>query len=319
MLDAPSPATMRIITQDSFGPADVLHVAEAERPNPGLGQVLVRVVAAGVNPVDVAIRAGRVQLYGPPPFTLGAEFSGVVQDTGPGVGLFAPGDEVFGMPLFPAVTGAYAEYAASPSRQVVRKPAELDHMAAAALPLVGLTAWQGLVEHAGLHAGQRVLIHAGGGGVGHVAIQVAKACGAHVITTASAGKHELVRSLGADEVIDYRTQRFEDVARDVDVVFDLIGGDTVRRSLHTLRPGGVFLTAVDHGDREVAARVTAAGDRFVGVSCEPDRLGLNALVDLVQQGKLRVHVTTSIPLAEASRAHELIEEGSTSGKIVLVM
>ena len=319
MPDAVAAPTMRIVTQESFGPADVLHVAQAERPTPGLGQVLVRVVAAGVNPVDIAIRAGRARLYGPPPFTLGAELSGVVEETGPGVGLFAPGDEVFGMPLFPALTGAYAEYAVSPSRQVVRKPAELDHREAAALPLVGLTAWQGLVEHAGLHSGQRVLIHAGGGGVGHVAIQVAKASGAHVITTASAGKHELVRSLGADDVIDYRTQRFEDVARDVDVVFDLIGGDTVGRSLRTLRLGGVFLTAVDHGNREVAARVTAAGHRFVGVSCEPDRLGLDSLVGLVRQGKLRVHVSSAIPLAEASRAHRLIEEGSTSGKVVLVM
>jgi NADPH:quinone reductase-like Zn-dependent oxidoreductase len=309
---------MRIVTQETFGSADVLHLAEAERPTPGPSQVLVRVVAAGVNPVDTAIRAGRVRLYGPPPFILGAEFSGVVEETGPGAALFTPGDEVFGMPLFPAITGAYAEYATSPSRQVVGKPSELDHTAAAALPLVGLTAWQGLVEHAGLQAGQRVLIHAGGGGVGHVAIQIAKARGAHVITTASAGKHDFVQSLGADEIIDYRARHFEDIAHNMDVVFDLIGGDTIDRSLTTLRPDGIFLTAVDHWNRDVAARVNQAGYRFMGVSCEPDRLGLNALVHLVQQSKLHIHVGATMHLADAAMAHKLVESGSTTGKIVLV-
>ncbi|MCI0689547.1 MAG: NADP-dependent oxidoreductase, partial [Sporichthyaceae bacterium] len=224
---------MRVITQDVVGPADVLYIVEAERPTPGPSQVLIRVVAAGVNPVDAAIRAGRARFYGPPPFILGAEYSGVVEATGPGAALFEPGDEVFGMPLFPAAAEGYAQYAVSPSRQVVRKPAGLDHPAAAGLPLAGLTAWQGLVEHGGLRPRHRVLIHAGGGGVGHLAIQIAKARGAYVITTASAGKHELLRSLGADEVIDYRTQRFEDHTQDVDIVFDLIGGHTIGRSLRT--------------------------------------------------------------------------------------
>ena len=306
---------MRVITQDVVGPPDILYAAEAERPRPGPSQVLVRVLAAGVNPVDVAIRAGRMRLYGPPPFILGAEFSGVVEATGPGVALFEPGDEVFGMPLFPAAAGAYAEYAVSPSRQVVRKPAgwtTCRRRAAAGRP-------DRLARPGGTRGLRAAGPQTGGGGVGHLAVQVAKARGAYVITTASAGKHELVRSLGADEIIDYRTQRFEDQAHDVDIVFDLIGGDTIDRSLHTLRAGGTFLTAIDHSNRQLAVRVRERGYRFVGVSCEPDRLGLNALVDLVLQGKLRVHVANAIPLPHAAKAHKLIEGGGTSGKIVLAM
>lgn len=222
------------------------------------------------------------------------------------------------MPWFPRPAGANAEYAVSPSRQIIAKPAALDHATAAALPLVGLTAWQGLVEHARLRAGQRVLIHAGGGGVGHVAIQIAKALGAHVITTASAGKQDFVRSLGADEIINYKARPFEQDVRDIDVVFDLVGGDVIDRSMHVLRLCGILLTAIDYDHPEVAAVVEASGFRFVGVSCEPDRVGLNALAELVVWGSLRLHVTRTLPLEEAGAAHELIETGSTRGKIVLL-
>lgn len=272
---------MRAIGQNQLGPPGVLHLTDAVRPTPGRSEVLVRIRAAGVNRIDAAIRSGRSTIYGPLPFILGAEYAGSIAELGPGVGLFAISDEVFGMPRFPAPAGAYAEYAVSPSRHVVARPDVLDPVSAAALPLAGLTAWQGLIEHARLKAGQRVLIHAAGGGVGHIAVQIAKAHGAYVLATASEDKLRFVQSLGADEVIDYRPQRFELGVRDADIVFDLLGGDVIDRSLRALRPGGTLLTAIDYDDAQVAARVEGAGFRFVGVSCEPDRAGLLALADLV--------------------------------------
>ncbi|NJP82900.1 NADP-dependent oxidoreductase, partial [Streptomyces sp. AA8] len=208
---------MRAVVQKSFGGPEVLEVVETERPTPLGGEVLVRVHASGVNPVDVAVRSGALPLLGEPPFGVGWDISGVVEEAGPGA-RFKPGDEVFGMPFFPRAATGYAEYVAVPSRQVARKPAGLDHVHAAALPLAALTAWQGLVDAARITEGQRVLIHRAAGGVGHFAVQIAKARGAHVIAMASAPKHDFVRGLGADEVIDYRTTDFTEAVKDVDVV-----------------------------------------------------------------------------------------------------
>ncbi len=310
---------MLAITQSSFGGPEVLTVAEVDRPRPLPTEVLVRVRAAGVNPVDAMVRSGAFPLLGPPPFVLGWEISGVVEEVVPGTERFHPGDEVYGMPFFPRAAGGYAEYLAAPSRMLARKPATIDHIHAAALPLVGLTAWQGLVEHAQITQGQRVLIHGAGGGVGHIAVQLAKARGAYVIGTASAGKHDFVRHVGADEVIDYRTVDFTEVVRDVDVVFDLIGGDYGPRSLRSLRSGGVFVTAVDRSNTELAAQVTAAGIRFSGVAVEPDYVALQSLAELVDNGHLRPHVEHVLPLAEVARAHELTETGHIKGKIVLTV
>ncbi len=186
--------------------------------------------ASGVNQIDGIIRAGVFPLIGQPPFILGWDVSGVVEEVVPGTSRFAPGDEVFGMPFFPRPANAYAEYIAAPSRQLARKPANIDHAQAAALPLAGLTAWQSLVDIADVQAGQRVLIHGGAGGVGHLAVQIAKARGAYVVATASAGKHDFVRDIGADEVIDYQAVDFATAVGDLDVVLEVIGGDYAERS-----------------------------------------------------------------------------------------
>ncbi|BCJ32522.1 NADPH:quinone reductase [Actinocatenispora thailandica] len=308
---------MRIVTQQVFGGPEVLEVAEAEPPTPLPTEVLVQVRAAGVNPVDANIRAGRFPQYGQPPFTLGWDVSGVVTARAPGVTRFAVGDEVFGLPLFPRSTNAYAEYVAVPARQLVRKPPALDHVTAAGLPLAGLTAWQSLVDTAHLAAGERVLVHAGGGGVGHLAVQIAKAHGGYVIATASGAKRDFVASLGADEVIDYRGVNFESAVKDVDVVLDCVGGTTAERSIDALRPGGLLLTIVGHHDAALAERTERAGRRFAGVGVEPDSTGLDRLVELVEADRLRVHAEHVFPFDRAGDAHRLIETGSATGKIVL--
>nr|WSX78157.1 NADP-dependent oxidoreductase [Streptomyces sp. NBC_00899] len=310
---------MRAITQRSFGAPDVLEVSDLPRPAPLPSEVLVRVHAAGVNPVDAAVRSGAFPLIGRPPFVLGWDISGVVEEVVPGVTRFRAGDEVFGMPFFPRAANGYAEYVAVPSRQLARKPAALDHVQAAALPLAGLTAWQSLIDAARVEPGQRVLIHGGGGGVGHLAIQIAKAHGAHVVTTASAGKHDFVRGLGADEAVDYRTTDFADAVRDADVVLDTIGGDYGRRSIPVLRPGGLLVTVVDRTDTDLKAATESAGRRFAGITVEPDHVGLEALAALAATSRLTPHVGHALPLADAAGAHALIESGRTQGKIVLTL
>lgn len=307
---------MRAVIQNSFGGPEVLRTVETERPTPLAAEVLVRVHASAVNPVDVAVRSGAFPLLGEPPFGVGWDISGVVEEAGPGA-RFAVGDEVYGMPFFPRAATGYADYVAVPSRQVARKPASLDHVHAAALPLAALTAWQGLVDAARIGEGDRVLIHRAAGGVGHLAVQIAKARGAHVTALASAAKHDFVRGLGADEVVDYRTTEFTDVVRDADVVFDSTAqGD---RSLGALRPGGTLVSILEHGDRELAARVEAAGRRFAGISVEPDYASLEAIAELVDAGRIRPHVDATFPLEEAAEAHELVAAGTARGKIVLTV
>ncbi|MEV7519904.1 NADP-dependent oxidoreductase [Streptomyces sp. NPDC091371] len=307
---------MRAVVVSQWGGPEVLTETEIERPVPGLNEILVRVHAAGVNPVDGKTRAsGGLITWGETPI-VGWDVSGTVEAVGPGVTLYSPGDEVYGMPHFPRQAGGYAEYVVGPARHFARKPASLDHVGAAALPLAALTAWQALVDTAGVTAGQRVLVHAAAGGVGHLAVQIAKARGAYVIGTASAGKHELVRELGADEVIDYRTADFEDVVTDVDIVIDSLGGEHGQRSLKVLKPGGHLVTLPSPDD------VPAAGAEGVHTGwtlVEPDFRGLVEIAALVEAGKLRPVIDTVLPLAQASKAHEIVEQGRTTGKIVLTV
>ncbi|MFD5462843.1 NADP-dependent oxidoreductase [Kitasatospora sp. NPDC127059] len=306
---------MRAVVVEQWGGPEQLVERELARPEPGLNEVLVRVHAAGVNPVDWKTRAsGGLIEWGAVP-AVGWDVSGTVEAVGPGVGIHRPGDEVYGMPLFPRQAGAYAEYVVAPARHLAPKPAGLTHVEAAALPLAGLTAWQALVDAADVRPGERVLVHAAAGGVGHLAVQIAKARGAHVIGTASAGKHGLLRELGADEVIDYRAVRFEEAVSDVDVVLDGLGGETAERSLLVLRPGGRLITLPGPGDVP-----TARDDvRAAWVLVEPDHLGLRELTALADRGVLRPVVETVLPLDQAAKAHELGEQGRTTGKIVLTV
>ncbi|MFE0416166.1 NADP-dependent oxidoreductase [Streptomyces tendae] len=310
--------TMRAVSQDVLGGPEVLKEVRPERPEPRPNEVLVRVRAAGVNPTDWKHRANGGFL-GEPPFVLGWDVSGVVESVGIGVAAFRPGDEVFGMLSYPFGHGSHAEYVTAPARTFTHKPSGIDHVQAGALPLVSLTAWQALVERADVQPGQRVLIHAAAGGVGHVAVQIAKARGAHVIGTASAGKHEFLRSIGADETVDYRETDFAEVVKDVDVVLDTIGGDTSLRSLRVLRPGGVVVSILPVGSDEFYEEADRLGVRAVRMLVDADRAGMEEIARLVESGKLRATIAETFPLAEAARAHTVGETGRTTGKLVLVV
>jgi NADPH:quinone reductase-like Zn-dependent oxidoreductase len=313
--------TMRAIRQTAFGDSSVLELVEAPVPEPLPTEVRVRVHAASVNPVDGKTREGRgmAAVQGEPPFGVGWDVSGVVDAVGFGVTTLAPGDEVYGMPWFPREAGAYAEYVTAPSRQFARKPRSIGHIEAAALPLAALTAWQALVDTAHVEAGQRVLIHAAAGGVGHLAVQIAAARGAHVIGTGSAAREEFVRSLGAAEFVDYRTAHFEDELAPVDIVVDLIGDaeQTGLRSISIVRPGGLYVGVPSGISAEVGAAAEARGVRTTGFLVEPDGPALAQIAELVDAGLLRVAVERTFPLAQAAAAQDAIATGRTQGKIVL--
>jgi NADPH:quinone reductase-like Zn-dependent oxidoreductase len=307
---------MRAIRQQLLGGPDVLELVEVATPEPSPTEVLVRVHAAGVNPVDWKTRA-HGGFLGDPPFTVGWDVAGVVEAVGVGVTRFAPGDRVFGMPRFPREAAAYAEYAMSPSRQLARTPDELSDAEAGALPLAGLTAWQALVETASLEPEQRVLILGAAGGVGHLAVQIAKARGAYVIGTASAAKHAFVAELGADETVDYTSENVGARDRDLDVVLD-VAGDDGGKAISAVRDGGVVVTL---SGTSVGRLTELAGGRVrvAGILVEPDRAGLEAIAELVTTGALRPHVSGTYPLEDAGRAHELGEAGRTQGKLVLTV
>jgi NADPH:quinone reductase-like Zn-dependent oxidoreductase len=309
---------MRAISQSRFGGPEVLAEVELPRPEPIGNEVLVAVHAAGLNPTDWKHRAG-VMRFGEPPFVLGWDVSGVVEEVGAGVAVLRPGDEVFGMLPYPNGHGAHAQLVTAPARALVHKPRELSHVEAAALPLAAMTAWQALVDTADVRPGQRVLVHAAAGGVGHLAVQIAKARGAYVIGTASAAKHDLVLELGADEVIDYRTQDFVAEAQDVDVALVPFVGEDRMRSLETLRKDGILVTILPTALEEVQARAAELGVRATGMQVEYDHQGMSAVADLVRRGELRPRVERTFPLSEARAAHELGEAGRVSGKLVLVV
>jgi NADPH:quinone reductase-like Zn-dependent oxidoreductase len=305
-------AVMRAVRQHELGGPEVLAVEEVPKPEPGPTEVLVRTVAAGVNPVDWKVRAGG-GLLGEPPFTVGWDVAGVVEAAGSGVTWLAAGDRVFGMPRFPREAACYAEYVVSPSRQLARIPDGLDDVEAAAVPLAGLTAWQSLVDTAGVGEGSRVLVLGAAGGVGHLAVQIAAARGAWVAGTSSAAKHGFLRELGIDEALD----RDEPVVvGDVDVVLDAVGGEVGLGALPALRDGGVLVTV---SGSSVPGLVEAAAGRVrvAGILVEPDRVGMQALAALAAEGKLRPQVERTFPLEEAGAAHALGEQGRTRGKLVL--
>jgi len=304
--------TMRAIIQDELGGPGVLHEASVRIPTPGIGEMLVRVHAAGVNPADFMNRQTGV-FSGTPPFTLGWDVAGVVAAAGPGVTLFEPGDEVFGLLPFPRGAGAYAEYVVAPTRALIRKPEALSFTEAASLPLAGLTAWQMLAETAHINEGSTLLITGATGGVGHLAVQISKALGAHVTAVVSGQNAELARKLGADAVIDYTSADFSKEVQRLDVVFDVIGGDYPLRALDVLRPGGMLVSTLPQSLGPARAAAAERGLRVAGVFVESDRLGLMKITELVVTGKLTPLIARTFPLERADQAHSF----KGQGKVVL--
>jgi NADPH:quinone reductase-like Zn-dependent oxidoreductase len=307
---------MKSVCIYSYGGPEVLVYQDVLCPHPSDGEVLVRVHAAGINPVDWKIREGHLKgmLNHTLPLILGWDVSGVVAAVGrSGVTRLKVGDEVFSRPDI-LRDGAYAEYIVIRETEVALKPKSIDHIHAAAIPLAGLAAWQSLYNAGGLWSGQKVLIHAAAGGVGSFAVQLAKLIGAYVIGTASGQNHEYVRKLGADQVIDYTDQRFEDLVSGVDMVFDTIGGETQERSWKVLKRGGILVSIAGQPSREEAS---AHGVRQAFVWVEPNAEQLAELAKLADSEKLKAIVETVLSLSDATRGQELSERGHTRGKIVL--
>jgi len=305
---------MKVQRFHAFGGSGVLKLEELPRPDPGEEEILVRVAAAGVNPVDYKIREGKYPAVKADmlPYVPGRDVAGTVMAAGGLVDDYKRGDEVYGMPGIDR--GGYCEFAILKSSEAAPKPRTLDFIAAGAVPLAGLTAWQGLFRHGELKAGQRVLIHGGSGGVGHFAVQFAKARGAYVITTVSASHVEFARSLGADEVIDYKAQPFETAVHDVDMVYDLIGGETQERSFDVLKRGGVLVSTLAEPSQEKAQ---AKGVRALRYTAQENSGELEEIGRLIDQGKVKPRIARTYALAEAARAQDFVEQGHTEGKVVL--
>lgn len=306
---------MKAVRIHNYGGPEVLQYEDAPKPKPASGEVLIRVHAAGVNPADWKIREGHLQQLVQHKFPLipGWDLSGVIEEIGTDASQFQKGDEVFSKPDT-SRDGAYAEYIVVRESEVALKPNSLAHVYAAAVPLAGLTAWQALFDIGHLKRGQHVLIHGGSGGVGHFAVQFAKWKGAHVTATASTRNQQLLREIGVDQPVDYSTQRFEQVARDVDVVLDTVGGNTQERSWQVLKKGGVLVSLVQPPHAEKARQL---GVRRAFVWTQPNGKQLAEIATLIDSGHLKVVLDRILPLSEARRAHELSQSGQARGKIVL--
>jgi len=308
------PSSMHAVLIRRFGGPEVVEFAEIPLPEPRAGELLLQVEAASLNPVDWKIRSGKYPLVKDDklPFVLGRDFSGtVVHSDDPA---FPAGTLVHG--LLAIEHGTFAQYTIARGEQLARVPGAIERIAAAAVPLAGLTAWQGLFDHGGLQAGQRVLIHAGAGGVGHLAVQFAKARGATVITTVSTEDVAFAQSLGADEVIDHRKVRFESRLSDIDLVYDLIGDDTQERSWAVLRKGGTLVSTVQEPSQDKA---NAIGVRAMRYTAEPKGDQLREIDALIQSGKVRPVVAHTFAYGDAKQGLSSLEEGHGSGKLVLDM
>lgn len=308
--------TMKAVVIHEFGGPEVLKVEEVERPRAGAGELLVRTRAAGVNPVDAGIRQGRFMASRDRlPMVIGYDVAGVVEEAGEGVTKFKKGEEVFAY-LSLQRGGGYAQYTIVKEAEAAPRPKGVSWSQAAAVPLTALTAWQALFDTAKLERGQTVLIHGGSGGVGTMAVQLAKWKGARVIATASTENQAYVKELGADVAVDYKTQRFEEVAKDVDVVLDTVGGETRERSWGVLKKGGILVSIVG---APAAEKARAAGVRGAGILVKPDGAQLGEIGRLIEAGTVKPVVSEELPLTEAARAHRMIETRHTRGKIVLTM
>lgn len=312
---------MKAVIINRFGPASVLQLTEIDKPTPGEGQVLLKIKAIGINPVDTKVRAGtsgisnQLQL----PAILGWDASGVVETCGQNVTRFKPGDEVFGCIGFPGMGKAYAEYALADADILAKKPSNISFEAVAAIPIAGLTAYQSLNDHLKLQAGQTILIQAAAGGVGHFTVQLARLKNAYVIGTASAKNKDLLQSLGTDQVIDYKNERFEDTVKDVDAVQDAMGGDVLYRSISCLKPGGriVCLPSSTKDDPKAIALAKKENVALIWPMMYGSGEQLQILAGLLETKKLQVHIDRIFPLDEMAKAHEWIETHGTVGKVVV--
>jgi NADPH:quinone reductase-like Zn-dependent oxidoreductase len=311
----PARPTMKAIVVHDYGGPEVLKYEDVPRPEPKDDQILVRVIAAGVNPVDGLIRSGMFAKYEKAafPMILGADIAGVVEKAGSKITKFRTGDPVYAY-ISLKNSGGYAEYAVATEGEASPKPKSLTYVEAATVPVVSLTAWQALIDTAKLSKGQTVLIHGGSGGVGSFAIQIAKERGAKVIATASTPNQDLLKQLGADVAIDYTKTKFEDVAKDVDVVLDSIGKDTLARSYGVVKKGGFIVTLVARVDQ---AELDKHGIRGASLSVKPDSNELAEIGKLIDENQIKVVVSQTFPLADAAKAQEQVATGHTRGKIVL--
>ena len=311
---------MKAILLNGFGGTEVLSNSEVPVPAIGPTQVLVQVKSLSINPVDVKTRAGKGiagRIKDQLPAILGWDISGVVVEAGADVAAFKKGDEVFGMVAFPQLASAYAEFVASEAADLALKPANISHNEAAAGTLAALTAWQALYVNAKIQPGQRVLIHAAAGGVGHYAVQIAKHLGAYVIGTSSAENKDFVLSLGADEHIDYKAQPFEEVVSDLDFVLDTIGGEYIDRSLKVIKKGGTIISIPSGLNETVTEKATALGIKGYFILVHPSAEDMAAVADLLEKGIVKSHVSKVFAFEDMAAAHLQIESGRTVGKVVL--
>src|SRR5437868_8211674 len=306
-------ASMKAMMVREYGPPEVLKLEDVPRPVPKENEILMRVIASGVNPVDTLIVSGKyAKEFGTHlPLTPGYDIAGLVEQAGAKITKLKVGDPIYGYVLW---GGGFAQYDVATEGEVAIKPKSLNYVEAASVPLVALTAWQALIDAAKLSAGQTVLIHGGSGGVGTMASQIAKARGARVIATASTANQDLLKELGADVAVDYTKQKFEDVAKDVDVVLDSVGKDTLARSYGVVKKGGIIVSLVARPNQ---SDLEKHGIRGVALSVEPNSGELAQIGKLIDEKKIRVIVSQTFPLSEAKKAQEQVASGHTRGKIVL--
>lgn len=308
-------ATMKAVVVSRYGGPEVLSYEDVPKPSLGEDDVLLRVEAAGVNPGEAKIRAGEFAAYHTPPFILGYDLAGIVAETARGVLDAQVGDAVY-TNCDSTRNGGNAEFVAVRASEIAPRPRTLDAVQAASVPLAGLTAWQALADVAHLAPGQTILVHGAGGAVGSFAVQFAKVMGAKVIATATGEDLDYVRGLGADVVVDYKAEKFEDQAKDADVVLDTQGGETQAQSWGTLKPGGILVATPGPPDQNAAK---AHGVRAMMVGVEPNAAQLGQIADMIDSGKVRTRVGLVLPLSEARQAHQRLEAGGTHGKIVLTV
>lgn len=313
---------MKAIVLKEFGDVENLIVEEVPTPIINDNEVLVQVKAISINPVDMKTRSGKAlaaRLKTESPIILGWDISGVITQVGSKVTDFKEGDEVFGMVNFPGHGKAYAEYVVAPATQLAIKPQNISHQEAAAATLAALTAWKALETHAQIQAGQRLLVHAAAGGVGHYAVQMAKHFGAYVIGTSSAANKDFVLSLGADEHIDYKAQPFEEVVNELDVVLDAVGGDNIERSFEVVKKGGIVITLPSNTSEGIVEKARQKGIKGMFFMVDSDGEAMRKIASLLEQGVVKSHVSAVYSFNDIQKAHQQIATGSTRGKIVITL